>query len=575
MKNPVFHIAITGLTRLLLLLLLFTTTPPLMGIGGCLQINTLHERIYLQTDKRLYLSGEQIQLKLSTVDTAYVPLIFSKVAYVELVDDSIAHIQIIIALPDGTGVGMMQLPADLPTGTYRLIAYTQFMRNEESAPFCEKIIGVFNPFTPPLKGAGGCPIPPLKGAGGCPELNLHPNKLNYQTREQGELILSGLPDNIHTLAVSITGKDIIAIEGLRPELDSGTSAMTVEGNPSVKHLPEYVGHIIKGKIIDNQTGKPVSGKLPITAGLSFPGEGIRFFSGQITDAGDVLFYTSGITGTNRMATVVYNANEKYHIDIQSPFITRFPPQIMPALVIDTSFFSQLIDRSVALQASHYFMDDPFEQRIFPLTTFNITPTNSYLLDEYTRFTTMREVFIEFILGARFRRRAGQWELSALINMGAQTYYGNKPLVLLDGAPISNHELILNYDPLLVERINIYNSQYSFGGENFDGIIELKTYRGLMQDVAFDKSTQIIPYEGPQSFAAIPVPDYSTGHTRKNRIPDSRHTLLWAPNVQTNGQQTLRIPFNTSALSGEFQASVEVLTKDGKVIYATTLFTVTP
>ena len=87
----------------------------------------VRERLYLQTDKQLYLSGEQIQMKLITVDPQLVPLIFSKIAYAELTGDSIAQIQIKIPVTNGIGKGRMLLPATLPTGTYRLIAYTQYM----------------------------------------------------------------------------------------------------------------------------------------------------------------------------------------------------------------------------------------------------------------------------------------------------------------------------------------------------------------------------------------------------------------------------------------------------------------
>ena len=127
---------------------------------------------------------------------------------------------------------------------------------------------------------------------------------------------------------------------------------------------------------------------------------------------------------------------------------------MPVLHIDSACYDQLLELSVALQALHYFLSDSLENQNKSEPFSQMKPTNSYPLDEYTRFTTMREVFIEFIANARFRRRDGNRELSVDIRNGDNSYYGTNPLVFLDGAPISNHELIYNYDPLLVEYINI-------------------------------------------------------------------------------------------------------------------------
>lgn len=61
--------------------------------------------------------------------------------------------------------------------------------------------------------------------------------------------------------------------------------------------------------------------------------------------------------------------------------------------------------------------------------------------------------------------------------------------------------------------------------------------------------------------------------KKSRIPDYRHTLLWVPDIKTNGSSTLSVPFSTSDLTGEFQVIVEGLIKDGRIIRGTAYFDV--
>jgi hypothetical protein len=287
----------------------------------------------------------------------------------------------------------------------------------------------------------------------------------------------------------------------------------------------------------------------------------------------VRFFTSGISGTKEIASIVYHTDEKYRVDIQSPFVNRYTPKQMPELQIDSVYYDRLLARSVALQVFRYFSEETSANQYVSEPTFKMKPSLSYPLDDYTRFTTMREVFIEFILGARFRRNAGKQEMSVLSKNGGFYEFGTIPLVLLDGVPISDHNEIYNYDPLKVECINIYFGPCVFGGFNFDGIVELITYRRLHADLSLDRSSQVLSYDGPQLPYRLNTPNYSEDKHQKSRMPDGRHTLLWMPDVKTNGKDSIRLPFDTSDLTGDFQATVEGITKDGKIIYTTAVFKV--
>jgi len=192
---------------------------------------TLCERIYVQTDKHLYLAGETVLMKLLTTNAEQIPIIFSKVAYVELVVDSLARIQTKVGLIDGIGSGRILLPTNLPTGYYRLIAYTQYMRNEGTDVFFEKKITVMNTFqsgyrpvdaksaAPPLPPPVGEELPPHNFTGdaspslwGRVGVGLQTDKTSYATRERGELTVSGLPDNMYTISVSIAGREFVPVD---------------------------------------------------------------------------------------------------------------------------------------------------------------------------------------------------------------------------------------------------------------------------------------------------------------------------------------------------------------------------
>lgn len=108
------------------------------------------EKIYVQTDKSSYLSGERIWVRAHMVDAlSHQPVFLSRYIYLELIsplDDLVKRVKI---RPDSTGAysGYMDLEDDLVQGGYTLRAYTHFMRNMGEEAFFRKFVQVLDPFS--------------------------------------------------------------------------------------------------------------------------------------------------------------------------------------------------------------------------------------------------------------------------------------------------------------------------------------------------------------------------------------------------------------------------------------------
>ncbi|MEZ0607242.1 hypothetical protein ACAW74_01945 [Fibrella sp. WM1] len=111
----------------------------------------LQEKLYVHTDQSAYLPGETLWFRLFYVDgSQHKPLSVSKVAYIELINtEQRAVLQYTVSLGDKGGNGAMNLPMSLPSGTYVLRAYTQWMRGSSPDFFFEKVITLVNPFRKP------------------------------------------------------------------------------------------------------------------------------------------------------------------------------------------------------------------------------------------------------------------------------------------------------------------------------------------------------------------------------------------------------------------------------------------
>ena len=531
--------------------------------GKLLLIAQIQERIYLQTDKQLYLAGELLWLKLYTTDTAGRLMDCSKIGYVELVHDSIPEVQIKIDLQEGTGAGWMELPGLLPTGYYQMIAYTRYMRNEGESVFFERTIAIINPFhqnselyaddtTIPFA------YPSIENDHSALELSL--DKPAYSIRDKGEIRIKGLPAENISLGVSITGVDPVL------EVSAPIDALTVTNSPAVhgRFVPEYEGAIIDGVLIDLATGNPAADPQVITL-LSFPGDEIQLFAGQVDTNGDVAFYTQCVTGKQELTTTAITSSaSKYRVDIQSPFAIHTPVNL-PLFNPDSTWQDYLQLRYLSLQVTHAYIADSLSKikEITPCS--DLRPNTRYILDDYTRFSNMQEVFIEFISFARIRR-TNEGNRFSMANESFDAY-SNNILVLLDNIPVADHELMVNYNPLLIKTIELYFGQYVFGGRRFDGIISFYSYKNDYPGITFGESTQIYDYEGTQPYRYFYTPsdDPASG---SSPLPDFRHTLLWEPFIQSNGQNELIIPFKTSDLPGYYVITIEGIGENGTIVHAT-------
>src|SRR5690554_1220531 len=112
--------------------------------------NFPHEKIYVQTDKSTYISGERVWLRAHLVDaTSNRPAFVSRYIYLELFNPFDELMKRVKIRPDSVGVysGYIDLEEDLAEGDYTLRAYTRYMRNQGNDAFHKKRINVLDPYS--------------------------------------------------------------------------------------------------------------------------------------------------------------------------------------------------------------------------------------------------------------------------------------------------------------------------------------------------------------------------------------------------------------------------------------------
>ena len=558
---------------LLIFSLLAAVSPALRG-----QEERLRERVYVSTDREVYVAGDAVWMSAYCVDAVSGRLsTFSKTAYVEIHSPSGMVQTAKLALDGGRGAGRLTLPNTLPTGNYRLLAYTQLGASEEGfdPPTGARTLSVFNTFsTERLPDAVTVAAEPPQAAG-------LPQAGPLEVRTAG----AASPRGTTRISVTNNGSSTIRFNlGVRHEdgIPAPQGQRIGDFVGRLKHLPalrgfregfhpEYEGEIIRARVsgTDEAGLREVSQKF---AFISAPGSGENIYTESIGTDGQTAFYTSNIYGDHEMFLEIEGVDRERvcHLELISPFLDLQPGDI-PALTLSPSYAKALETRSFGMQLEKIFDADTLYEAL-PLREHLVLDRQKcirYNLDDYTRFPVMEELFVEFIPEMRTRRVDGVQQIQVRVSDMLNNYYfpSGTALVLLDGVPVLDHAKILAYDPLLVKRIDIYPDSYLFGIRGFSGIVNFVTYKGTLPSMQFEDNVRIVDYQG----CSLPLAYTCAGVGRD--YPDFRQTLYWHPLLTLGPGETLEVECKTPAYGGRFEAVAEGLTEAGAAVAAHATLTV--
>jgi hypothetical protein len=198
------------------------------------------------------------------------------------------------------------------------------------------------------------------------------------------------------------------------------------------------------------------------------------------------------------------------------------------------------------------------------------PYKTYLLGDYTRFTTMEEVMREYVSEVNVRKTGSKYRFNTFNSDGfelktlqtIEQVFQKNPLVLLDGVPVFNINKIIEYDPLKVAKLDVVAQRYHYGTIIAEGILSYTSIKGALQDFTLDPSDLVLDYEGLQQQRIFYSPKYLTTAERESRLPDFRDVLFWTSDLNTSSQGDGSFSFYTGDIPGKYVVVIEGLAKDG-------------
>lgn len=495
-------------------------------------------QVYVATDKQAYIAGDMVWCSAFCADS-------NAVAYLELRSTEAVGQTSRIALDRGRGAGGFQIPLTVPSGNYKLVAYTDCAKLADGYDFYagSRTISIYNTLSGERVKDG------VELTDGAPMRPLSSSSAGISVEVADSVTIRNTSGSKISFSLSMYRQDSL-------EPSSYSSIATADLRPLGVAQRERTGEIVRGRLA-GKDASALSGDIGLTAFISVPGDKYCVYTSYISPEGTVEFHTDNIYRDRDLVCQIdgLESGADCHFSPDSPFVAPAPASVDP-LPLSRKMDADLVRRTRAMQAEQQGIADTLYESL-PMHRDHILLADeckTYVLDDYVRFPTMKELFVEIIPEMHVRGKAGRQRVSVLVhdpkNTRVAPRWGNS-LMMIDGVPVFDHELFMNYDPALVKAVEVYPSVYSFGDRSYEGVANFVTFKGNMPSIAFDDNVRIFDFRG----AAVPM-SYR-----------GRETVIWEPLLELEAGQTLR--FDRSSLEDgvQYNIVVEGLTETGRTVYA--------
>lgn len=535
-----------------------TLTLICLGVIASAQ-SPLRERTLVSTDRSFYAAGDNIKCSAFCLESEGAFSSFSGIAYLEVYsqDGTIATGK--VALVNGRGGCSIDIPADTPTGNYRIAAYTATNKNEEGYDFNtgSRVISIFNT-SGTARVPGGVEIASEAPASVSAPHNSSAVRVSIGDSESGFIPISVSAADGASLSISVWKDEGFAKYDNNTLSTLEKSAWKKPTTHKNNVIGEYDGEVIYTRI---------NGRADTSAiYLSSPGSNSDIYKGSLLPDGRTVFFTDNIFGDKDVAIISMSHDKKaFDVEIESPF-KEIQADVIPKLQIAPSMKAGLTSLDAALRIGKAFdADTLYDVLNFRKLDLLGPCQNKYNLDDYTRFVTMREVFIEYLHDIHIERSKGELHMNVktLDVKGIPSFrHFTRSLILLDGVPVMDDNVIYEMDPHLIKCVEIYPSNYSFGPVFFCGAANFVTYTGNLAGAQLGTGTRILSFKG----ASVPAVYSAVKAAFDPDFPAISETLYWNPMAKVSKEEAFDFEVVAPALPGNYVITVEGYTADGTPVF---------
>jgi hypothetical protein len=553
------------------------------------------ERIFLHTDRDIYLAGEELFYSMYIKGSGGQ---LSRYAYILLRDQKNRVVNLIkLEIRDQGSYGAFSLPDTLATGLYQVLCYTNLMRNYEESIFSKEII-IANRFDERMIiGPGGSPGKdnPDYDQGNLPGENVKtilitPDKSVYKCGEKIAFTIDAphVPySSISRLSISVSE----VFSGFREGLT------ITDWFAPVKHLLTGIYENGGNCEFDTESDRSVL-------------QG-RFFPSQ-SKGGQKVTSDSGVRSRKSVFTVLISAVDtaanlqfaktdslgRFSISLDPYYedkevIVRIKENTGGVIELDNKShlrqpFMPLADydlqarRDFLMRMSKLGMIDRFYNIIIRTDTLQFEPEMTFLPAVYSRryseiipsdyveLIDFLEITREILPSFKLRKNDGKY-ISSYTNLQYSSGSSDEPAIFLDGVLIDNVGPIVNLPASEIKSMITVPVQRVYGDMLFNGILCINSFDRVINDFKF--ATPTIRYRSPVTQLFIKPQPFNPGLS-EDHLPDFRQVLLWEPDFKPGKAASNVVECFASDLKGVYRISIQGVTLNGDPLSGSELITIT-
>lgn len=519
------------------------------------------ERVNICIDRTMYISGEKILFSALVINEQVTAgNEFSRILYCELITPEGNHIAGgKYPVMNSSAQGCLQIPEETITGIYYLKSYTRFMRNGGTDGYHYTMLKIINPYKSEVntgvEDVDNSNTPDKIKNDQQPDLPLSitPDKNKYSSRENITLKIAGS---------TVKGLQMKLCLSVFPEFAHGAKPLTekmITNSPgNFQYYPETRGISLTGRLLEKETGKPV---ISAIVNLSIIGDK-DVMAIRTDSSGQYFFALPGYTGNRDIFLCAENIpGNSPAIYIENDFCPR--PVNLPSPVFHLTEKEKETAYKLAVnqKITSVFRKDTVSGKTGPEQygkPFYGEPTDILVMETYIDLPTLEEYFNENLVALKVIKSQEKKHFRFYTTRAEMTIYD--PLVLIDWVAVDDIDRVLAISPAGLDRIELVNSPYIKGNITYGGIISFVSRKNDFAGIDLPKSGTFIDYKFLEECSGnIPAGPFPIN------LPDSRNTIYWDPDVQTNDKGSVDISFTAPDTPGKYIIVLSGMSASGEEI----------
>lgn len=537
------------------------------------------EKVYMSTSSDVVFPGEYVYYNFYCLETQKNRLSsISSIGYVTLVGPDAKQIwEQKLALTSGKQQGDFFVPTDWPTGNYKLIGYTNWMKNVGQVQYFIKDIYVINPYKESsnfdlLDSNASARLTPSNKYSNTKDIGLLIDAASIRTRKKISFTLKNYKGYLGngSYTIKVLKEDKLINQSDKHAIDYKEYLLNAKKKTDFNigdsiALPEQKGELFYGKI--NNLSEFNDKRKTVT--VSFPGQESILKYATSNNKGYFYTYVKKPYKINRVIVQPLNPADTLSIQLGRKPLLKLENLKFNKLKVFEESIEEIRQRSIYNQIENqFFQIKPdsilVEGKVDP---FDGGQPEIYYLDNYTRFKTFEETLVEIMNNAGYRTSKDGPDyirLSQDFEKVNETYNNYPAIVLLDGVFIPNHEVLKDYEAGTIKSISLIRDQFSIADKMYQGIMAITTFEG-------DFFQTYKPAHGVnlEIQKVLEKKEYFKQDFKNDKapsgVPDYRRLLLWEPNIELDKEE-LQFSFYTSDVKGKFSIIIDGFTTYGKPIY---------